>query len=56
MRETARRGVALVMTTHQLEIVSRYADRVILLREGEKVADLKSAEADIEKLRRMMKV
>jgi ABC-type phosphate/phosphonate transport system ATPase subunit len=56
MRETARRGVALVMTTHQLEIVSRYADRVILLREGEKVADLKGAEADIEKLRRMMKV
>jgi phosphonate transport system ATP-binding protein len=56
MRETARRGVALVMTTHQLEIVSRYADRVMLLREGEKVADLKGAEVDIEELRRMMKV
>jgi phosphonate transport system ATP-binding protein len=56
MRETARRGVALIMTTHQLEIVSRYADRVILLREGEKVADLIGAEVDIEELRRMMKV
>jgi phosphonate transport system ATP-binding protein len=55
MRETARRGVALVMTTHQLEIVSRYADRVILLREGAKVADLAGNEADLEELRRMMK-
>jgi phosphonate transport system ATP-binding protein len=56
MRETAHRRVALVMTTHQLEIVSRYADRVMLLREGEKVADLKGAEVDIEELRRMMRV
>lgn len=56
MRETARRGVALVMTTHHLEIVSRYADRVVLLRDGEKVMDHTGADADIEELRQRMRI
>ena len=45
MREIARYGVALVMTTHELDVVSRYADRVVVLRGGEKVLDCPAAEA-----------
>lgn len=39
MRGIADRGVALVMTTHELDIVARYADHVVVLRDGEKVFD-----------------
>lgn len=50
MRAVAQRGVALLMTTHELDIVSRYADRVVVLRNGEKVLDCPAAEVSTEDL------
>jgi phosphonate transport system ATP-binding protein len=52
----ARSGVAVVMTTHQLELVSRYADRVVVLRGGEKAMDCAIADTNEEDLRRIMKL
>jgi phosphonate transport system ATP-binding protein len=53
---TARSGVTVVMTTHQLELASRYADRVVLLRDGEKAMDCVIADTNEEDLRRVMKL
>jgi phosphonate transport system ATP-binding protein len=39
MRSITQRGVTLLMTTHELDVVERFADRVVLLRAGEKVLD-----------------
>lgn len=39
MREVAAGGVTLIMTTHELDLVSRYADRVVVLRAGAVVLD-----------------
>jgi phosphonate transport system ATP-binding protein len=51
-----RGGVTVVMTTHQLELVSRYADRVVVLRDGEKALDCAVADADEGDLRRILKL
>jgi phosphonate transport system ATP-binding protein len=50
IRDIARSGVSVVVTTHQLDLVSRYADRVVVLRDGEKVLDRPAAEAPVEEL------
>lgn len=39
IRSIAAEGVAVVVATHEMEIVDRYADVVIVLRDGEKVLD-----------------
>jgi phosphonate transport system ATP-binding protein len=56
MRGIAERGVTLVMTTHEMGIVDRYAARVVLLRDGEKVLDAPAREVVAENLRTLMKV
>jgi phosphonate transport system ATP-binding protein len=52
----ARRGVTVVMTTHQLELIPKYADRVVVLRDGEKALDCAVADADEGDLRRVLKL
>ena len=44
IRGIARRGVTVLMTSHELDIVSRYADRVVMLRDGEKTLDCAARE------------
>lgn len=39
MRGITQRGVTLLMTTHELDVVEHFADRVVLLRAGQKVLD-----------------
>jgi len=39
VRGIAAEGVAVVVTTHEMELADRYADTVIVLRDGEKVLD-----------------
>lgn len=39
VRGVAAEGVAVVVATHELDLVDRYADAVIVLRDGEKVLD-----------------
>ena len=38
--QIAGEGVAVVMTTHEMEIVRAYGEHVVVLRDGEKVLDL----------------
>jgi phosphonate transport system ATP-binding protein len=49
-RTIVRRGVSLIMTTHELEVVAGYADRVLVLRDGEKVLDAVAAGLDVTAL------
>lgn len=39
VRGIAGDGVAVVVATHEMELVDQYADAVIVLRDGEKVLD-----------------
>jgi phosphonate transport system ATP-binding protein len=39
VRDIVASGVAVVMTTHEMDVVRGYADHVIVLREGEKLLD-----------------
>ncbi|HUG06286.1 MAG TPA: ATP-binding cassette domain-containing protein [Candidatus Limnocylindria bacterium] len=55
VRDVVRSGVAVVMTTHEMDVVRAHADRVIVLREGEKSLDrygMPSAEDITSALRR----
>ncbi len=45
-RGVADQGVALVMTTHELDLAREFADRVIVLREGEVVLDTPARDVD----------
>lgn len=45
-RGVADRGVALVMTTHELDLAREFADRVIVLREGEVALDAVARDVD----------
>jgi phosphonate transport system ATP-binding protein len=48
MQGIAESGVAVVVTTHELEIVGRSSDRVVVLRNGEKVLDTDAASVGID--------
>jgi phosphonate transport system ATP-binding protein len=50
MRRIADSGVALLVTTHDFDIVGRFADRVVVLREGKKVLDCPAHEVPVEEL------
>lgn len=45
-RGVADQGVALVMTTHELDLAREFADRVIVLRDGAVVLDSPACEVD----------
>jgi len=49
-RALARAGTAVVLVTHKLNEVMRYADRVTVMRAGRRVAEVNVADADAEKL------
>jgi phosphonate transport system ATP-binding protein len=46
----AREGVAVVVATHEMDLVERYADAVIVLRDGEKVLDRRGQTENIADL------
>jgi phosphonate transport system ATP-binding protein len=39
VRDVCRSGVAVVMTTHEMDVVRSHADHVVVLRDGEKALD-----------------
>lgn len=49
-RSIAARGLAVVLITHNLPHVMQYADRIVVLRHGRKVADLPRSDATPERL------
>lgn len=55
MRGIADGGVGVVMVTHKLELVPRYADRVAVFHEGEKVLECAGCEATTEELSAAMR-
>jgi phosphonate transport system ATP-binding protein len=55
MRAIVAQGVTLVMSTHELELVPRYADRVVVLREGRVVLDCPVADTTTAELARAIK-
>ncbi|HEV8441008.1 MAG TPA: ATP-binding cassette domain-containing protein [Methylomirabilota bacterium] len=50
VRGIASQGVAAVVATHEMELVERYADAVIVLRDGEKVLDRRAQAESIADL------
>lgn len=42
VRSVADSGVAVIMTTHEQSVVREHADRAIVLRDGEKVVDVRT--------------
>lgn len=44
VRDVVGQGVTTVMTTHELDVVEQFADRVVVLRDGEKVLDAPGGE------------
>ena len=50
VRGIAGDGVAVVVATHEMELVDRYADAVIVLRDGEKVLDRRAQAESIADL------
>ena len=49
-RRLAKRGTAVVLITHTLPFVMEFADRIIVLRHGRKVADMATSDATPEHL------
>jgi ABC-type uncharacterized transport system ATPase subunit len=54
LRALAAEGAAIVFITHHLEDVIRWADRITVLRRGERVGTLRPSESSTEELARMM--
>ena len=50
MKRLASQGLAVVLITHRLPYVMDYADRIVVLRRGRKVADLERSAATPELL------
>jgi simple sugar transport system ATP-binding protein len=54
MRRLRERGISILFITHRLAEVMSVADRVTVLRDGEIVANLSTADADIDRLAELM--
>ena len=54
LRALAAEGASIVFITHHLEDVIEWADRITVLRRGERVGTLRPAESSAEELARMM--
>ena len=54
MRAMAADGQAIIFVSHKLDEVLEVSDRVTVLRDGERVGSMETAEADPATLARMM--
>jgi rhamnose transport system ATP-binding protein len=54
VRRLRDHGITLIYITHRLDEVLQVTDRVVVLRDGEKVADVRTAETSIRELVRSM--
>ena len=54
MRSLTARGCAVAMVTHHLEDILKVSDRITILRDGDKVAELKPAETNVDEIVRTM--
>ena len=54
MKQLAKSGIAILFITHRLDEVMEVADRMYILRDGERVAMLPRADASIERIAELM--
>ena len=54
MKILAEKGISILFITHRLEEVLKVSDNIMVLRDGEVVADLKTKDATVEKLAELM--
>jgi phosphonate transport system ATP-binding protein len=54
MRQVAQAGVSFLVTTHEIEAVVRFSDRVLLVRDGKVVHDGPSGVAPVPRLMEML--
>jgi ABC-type sugar transport system ATPase subunit len=54
MRRLRASGVSVVFISHRLEEVLQVVDRIVVMRDGQRVAEMAAAEADEEKIIRAM--
>lgn len=54
VRNLRARGLSIIFITHRLEEVFEIADRIVVLRDGERVGTLSTADATIDKIIRLM--
>lgn len=54
LRRLKSEGKSIILITHKLKEVGSVTDRIVVLRHGEMVGDLRSAEATTERLARLM--
>lgn len=54
VRELKSQGIAIIFITHRLEEMFRIADRVVVLRDGQRVGELPIAEATSDRVVQMM--
>jgi rhamnose transport system ATP-binding protein len=54
MRKLRDRGCALVIVTHHLDEVFAIADKITVLRDGQKVAERKTSETSVEEIVKLM--
>jgi len=54
IRQLRARGLAIIFITHRLEEVLEISDRIIVLRDGERVGTLTTASASVEQIIRLM--
>ncbi|MBI3893929.1 MAG: sugar ABC transporter ATP-binding protein [Candidatus Wallbacteria bacterium] len=54
MRALASDGIGILFITHRLDEVMAVADRIVVLRDGERVAELKKSEASVQRIAELM--
>jgi D-xylose transport system ATP-binding protein len=50
VRTMAERGVAVLFISHNMQHVLQVTDRIVVLRHGEKVGDLRTADASAQRV------
>jgi len=54
IRKLKSRGISIIFITHRLEEVFNIADRIVVLRDGKRVGELKAKEANMDTVIKMM--
>ena len=54
VRKLKSRGISIIFITHRLEEVFDIADRIVVLRDGKRIGELKAKEANIDTVVKMM--
>jgi phosphonate transport system ATP-binding protein len=55
VRSIASQGVTFMITTHELDLVTRFGDTAVFLKEGRKVHEGPAADVDLDSLTRLMR-